>query len=75
MSTLYEINCTGITCSSCGTKVKKNVSKLSGVSEVSVNVLDGKVIVRITEGTRIESVVEELKSLSFGVSAAPTKVV
>lgn len=65
---------TGMTCSACSAHVEKAVSKVEGVSAVSVNLLSGSMQVTYDENTvTAEGIVDAVKGSGYGASLPQRK--
>lgn len=59
---------TGMTCSACSAHVEKAVRKLEGVSEVSVNLLGGSMVVEHSESVTSDAIVSAVVNAGYGAS-------
>ena len=55
----------GMTCSACASNIEKHVSKLSGVSEVSVNLLKNSMSVSIEDTVETQSIIDTVKNAGY----------
>ena len=55
----------GMTCSACASNIEKHVSKLSGVSEVSVNLLKNQMSVSMDDSIETQSVIDTVKKAGY----------
>lgn len=71
MKHTYEIN--GMSCSACSANIEKTVSKLEGVSEVSVNLLTNKMKVDFDE-TKLtdDAIIKAVSAIGFGAALIET---
>ncbi len=62
---------TGMTCSACSSKVQKNIDKLEGVEEVSVNLLTNSMQVKYDQDILSkEVIIETVNELGYGITEA-----
>ncbi len=65
-----KYNVTGMTCAACQSNVERVVGRLEGVSEVNVNLLTGKMSLKLDETIQQESrIFEAVEKAGFGISA------
>ena len=67
-----QFSVTGMTCSACSAHVEKAVSKVSGVSAVSVNLLANNMSVTYDDSTTPEIIIQAVVDAGYGASL-PTK--
>ena len=55
----------GMTCSACASNIEKHVSKLSGVSSVSVNLLKNTMSVSMDDSIEVQNVIDTVKKAGY----------
>ena len=60
---LIELELDGLNCSSCATKIEKMSSEISGVDEVSLDIITKKLKVKLNEEDRLSAIKEEIKGI------------
>lgn len=69
-----KFNVTGMTCSACSAHVEKSVSKVEGVSQVTVNLLTNSMQVEYDESiTHGEDIIKAVEDAGYGASDAKGK--
>ena len=61
---------TGMTCSACSAHVEKAVRKVEGVTDVSVNLLGGSMVVELGDGVTTDAIVSAVVDAGYGASVA-----
>ena len=71
MAKKEKYNVTGMTCAACSAAVEKNVKKLKGVKNISVNLLQNNMSVEFEEGELTqEDIIKAVKDAGYGASNA-----
>ncbi len=66
-----KFDVTGMTCSACSAHVEKSVSKLNGVSNVSVNLLQNSMVVEYNDSaTSVDDIIKAVESGGYGANLA-----
>ena len=65
-----KFNVTGMTCAACSARVEKTVSRLDGVSEVSVSLLTNSMVVDYAEPATSQLICEAVNGAGYGASPA-----
>jgi len=71
MAKKEKYNVTGMTCAACSAAVEKNVKKLKGVKNISVNLLQNNMSVEFEEGELSqEDIINAVEDAGYGASSA-----
>ena len=55
----------GMTCSACASNIEKHVSKMSGVSDVSVNLLKNSMTISMEDSIEVQSVIDTIRKAGY----------
>ena len=63
---IVSLSISGMTCSSCVNAITENVSRLSGISDTRVNLLQGSATVAVTSRKLVDAIRETIEDSGFG---------
>ncbi|OHD88781.1 MAG: hypothetical protein A3G19_08570 [Sulfuricurvum sp. RIFCSPLOWO2_12_FULL_43_24] len=67
---MVKLNVSGMTCPSCAKNVKESLNDVLGVKESSVYLKEGKAEVKVSDGTKAETMCDAVKKAGYGCTVA-----